>query len=102
MKENGYIKNRLKSKNLESSDKNLFKESLYSFIEKPLKHFFTSIYFLGAFGLMLQDRFSLYYAFFSLIYFNFYFLKLIYQKKIEAILMLSPVILSLLFHSIFT
>ena len=64
MKENGYIKNRLKSKNLESSDKNLFKESLYSFIEKPLKHFFTSILFFYR-GLWpdATDRFSLYYAF---------------------------------------
>ena len=108
MHEDNFIKKRLKKKNLELNDKNLINESILSFLEQPIKHVFTSMLFMyRGFWPDAIDRPSLFYAFFSFIFFlYFYFSKLFnnqYRKKnIDLLIILFPCIFVIFFHSIFT
>jgi len=100
-KKHGLIRSRLIEKKLEINDYNLFKESIYSFVEKPFKHLATSVLFLYR-GMWVPsvDRYS------NILGFTFFFLfylKFIYNfRNFKIILNYSPIFVILLFHAIFT
>ena len=108
MEEDSFIKKRLKEKKLDISDKNLFKESFNSFIEQPVKHFFTSILFMyRGFWPDATDRISLFIGFFSFPFFIIFFIHKLFDKNfrkqnLNLLILLTPCIFSILFHSVFT
>ena len=100
-KKHGLIRSTLIEKKLEINDNNLFKESIRSFAEKPLKHLATSILFLYR-GMWIPciDRYSNLFGF--VIFFLFYLKLICNLKNFKMILKYSPILVILLFHAIFT